>query len=105
MLGWALLWKITRFLSVEPLLEDIGEVNLHGIHWVIVGGESGNKARLMERDWVDNVYRQCCKLDIPFFFKQWGTWGGDKIKRNKKTNGRTYRGKTWNFMPQLQISS
>ncbi|MFZ0798084.1 MAG: phage Gp37/Gp68 family protein, partial [Terriglobales bacterium] len=61
-----------RFLSVEPLLEDLGSLDLSGIHWVIVGGESGFGARVMKREWVISVRRQCRKQDVPFFFKQWG---------------------------------
>lgn len=63
-----------RFLSIEPLLEDLGEVDLTGIHWVIVGGESGNKARPMNPDWVRSIRDQCLAADVAFFFKQWGTW-------------------------------
>ncbi|NLY21508.1 MAG: phage Gp37/Gp68 family protein, partial [Tissierellia bacterium] len=76
------------FLSVEPLLEDLGEMNLTNIDWVIVGGESGPKARPMDKEWVLNIKQQCDDKDIAFFFKQWGTWGADKIKRNKKLNGK-----------------
>ena len=90
---------MVRFLSVEPLLEDLGKPDLRGIHWVIVGGESGSKARPMQRLWVDGVKRQCDKYGVPFFFKQWGTWGPDGQKRSKKTNGRTYRGRVWDAMP------
>ncbi len=90
---------MVRFLSVEPLLEDLGKPDLRGIHWVIVGGESGSKARPMQRQWVDGVKRQCDKYDVPFFFKQWGTWGPDGQKRSKKTNGRTYKGRLWDAMP------
>ena len=75
------------FLSVEPLLEDLGKIDLTNIDWVIVGGESGNKARPMEKEWVLNIKRQCEEKDVAFFFKQWGTWGADKVKRNKKING------------------
>ena len=73
-----------KFLSVEPLLEDLGRVNLEGIHWVIVGGESGHKARPMKVEWALNVKRCCQEQDVAFFFKQWGTWGMDGIKRSKK---------------------
>lgn len=90
---------MVRFLSVEPLLEDLGKPDLRGIHWVIVGGESGSKARPMQRLWVDGVKRQCDKYGVPFFFKQWGTWGPDGQKRSKKTNGRTYKGQVWDAMP------
>jgi protein gp37 len=77
-----------RFLSVEPLLEDIGEVDLDGIHWVIVGGESGPGARPMEKPWVVNVRNQCKRAKVPFFFKQWG--GVRKKKTGRTLDGRTY---------------
>lgn len=91
-----------RFLSIEPLLEDLGKLNLKGIHWVIVGGESGPKARPMQIDWVTSIQRQCELENIAFFFKQWGGWGADGKKRNKKANGRKLNGKTWDSLPQLQ---
>jgi protein gp37 len=72
-----------RFLSIEPLLEDVGELNLDGIHWVIVGGESGAFARPMKQEWVVNIQRQCAAQGAAFFFKQWGSWGADGQKRNK----------------------
>ena len=89
----------TRFLSVEPLLEDVGELNLTDIHWVIVGGESGHKSRPMKPDWALNVLRQCQEQGVPFFFKQWGQFGEDGVKRNKKANGRLLMGREWNEMP------
>jgi protein gp37 len=61
-----------RFLSVEPLLEDLGDLNLEGIDWVIVGGESGHGARPMEAAWVENIKLQCKAARVAFFFKQWG---------------------------------
>ncbi|MCH5373837.1 MAG: phage Gp37/Gp68 family protein, partial [Planctomycetes bacterium] len=73
-----------RFLSVEPLLEDLGAMDLSAIHWVIVGGESGPKARRMDPAWVDNIKRQCDAAGAAFFFKQWGGWGADGQKRSKK---------------------
>lgn len=88
-----------RFLSVEPLLEDIGDVNLNGIHWVIVGGESGFGARPMRPEWVDSVRHQCEEQGVAFFFKQWGGWGADGIKRHKKANGRIFKGRTWDELP------
>ena len=88
-----------RFLSVEPLLEDIGKIKLRGIHWVIVGGESGKGARPMQAAWVDGVRKQCTAAKVRFFFKQWGAWGPDGIRRNKKANGREYKGKHWDQMP------
>jgi len=90
-----------KFLSVEPLLEDIGEIDLTGIHWVIVGGESGAKARPMKEEWALNVKRQCEEQDVAFFFKQWGTWGADGVKRSKKSNGRILEGSEWNEYPEL----
>ena len=78
----------TRFLSVEPLLQDLGPINLDGIHWVIVGGESGPGARAMQSEWVENVRKQCSKSCVPFFFKQWG--GVQKKKAGRILNGRTY---------------
>ncbi len=91
-----------RFLSVEPLLEDLGAIDLEGIQWVIVGGESGHKARPMRKEWVHSVKRQCDEAEVAFFFKQWGTWSVDGQKRSKKANGRSYRGKVWDNMPRRQ---
>ncbi len=88
-----------RFLSVEPLLEDLGPVNLADIHWVIVGGESGHRARPMQPHWVDNIRIQCEESGVSFFFKQWGGWGADGKKRAKKKNGRLLNGRTWDQMP------
>lgn len=93
-----------RFLSIEPLLEDLGKVDFTNIDWVIVGGESGNRARIMDQKWVVNIKNQCEMQDVPFFFKQWGTWGADKVKRHKKKNGRLLQGRTWDAMPQLVLS-
>jgi len=80
-----------RFVSFEPLIGSIGEVNLTGIHWAIVGGESGRKARSIKEEWVEEIFNQCRKYNIAFFFKQWGTWGPDKVKRTKKANGRLFK--------------
>jgi len=88
-----------RFLSVEPLLEDLGNISLKNIHWVIVGGESGRKAREMQPEWVENVRIQCQSENVAFFFKQWGGWGADGVKRSKKANGREFKGRTWDEMP------
>jgi protein gp37 len=90
-----------RFLSVEPLLEHLGAINLSGIHWVIVGGESGPRARPMSPDWVEDVHRQCDQQSVHFFFKQWGRWGADGKRRSKKANGRQFKGKEWDEMPNL----
>ena len=88
------------FLSVEPLLEDLGAVNLKNIDWLIVGGESGNRARPMDKEWVVNIKQQCEENGVAFFFKQWGTWGADKVKRNKKVNGKEIDGKVIQQYPQ-----
>jgi protein gp37 len=77
-----------RFLSVEPLLEDLGPLQLDGINWVIVGGESGAGARPLELDWVTSIQRQCRRDRIPFFFKQWG--GVRKSENGRSLDGRTY---------------
>ena len=90
-----------RFLSVEPLLEDLGSLDLRGIHWVIVGGESGAGARPMEESWVLSIRDQCGEQGVAFFFKQWGGWGADGKRRSKKANGRLLQGRTWDDMPAL----
>jgi protein gp37 len=77
-----------RFLSIEPLLEDLGEIDLRGIHWVIVGGESGNGARPMKEKWIINIREQCEAVGVPFFFKQWG--GVRKSEAGRILDGRTY---------------
>lgn len=88
-----------KFLSCEPLIEDLGEINLTGIDWVIVGGESGPKARPMKPEWVVNIKQQVEQQDAAFFFKQWGTWGSDGIKRNKHANGKLLLGEIVQQMP------
>lgn len=88
-----------RFLSCEPLLEDLGELDLTSIDWVIVGGESGSKARSMKEDWVLSIKEQAEKQGAAFFFKQWGTWGSDGVKRNKKANGKLLQGQIYHEMP------
>ncbi|HEY2346386.1 MAG TPA: phage Gp37/Gp68 family protein [Xanthomonadaceae bacterium] len=88
-----------RFLSCEPLLEDLGELDLAGIHWVIVGGESGPKARPMRPEWARAIRAQCDEQGATFFFKQWGGWGADGKRRSKKANGRELDGQQWNGMP------
>lgn len=89
----------TRFLSVEPLLEDLGDLNLAGISWVIVGGESGHGARPMKADWVRRVQQSCEEQGVHFFFKQWGAHGADGLRRSKKANGRELDGMTFDAMP------
>lgn len=77
-----------RFLSIEPLLEDLGDIDLTGIHWAIVGGESGANARPMEESWALRILAQCKEQGVPFFFKQWG--GIHKKLRGNMLNGRQY---------------
>jgi protein gp37 len=84
-----------RFISFEPLIGPIGRVNLAGIHWAIVGGESGPKARPMSADWVEEIRSQCKDQQVTFFFKQWGG-------TNKKATGRKYRGRTWDSFPIVE---
>ena len=81
-----------KFLSLEPLLSDMPNINLKGIDWVIVGGESGPKARPMLKEWVIDIKNQCDNYNIPFFFKQWGGV-------QKKKNGRELNGKIYSNMP------
>ena len=90
-----------HFLSCEPLLEDLGTLDLSNIQWIIVGGESGPKARPMKEEWVLKILKQARLLQIPFFFKQWGTWGQDGIKRNKKVNGKKLQGETIQELPKF----
>lgn len=86
-----------KFLSIEPLLGPLGSVDLTGIDWVIVGGESGVGARPMREDWVLEIRDQCLVKRVPFFFKQWGGI-------NKKRNGRLLQGQTWDEMPLAATS-
>lgn len=81
-----------KFLSLEPLLSAIPEMNLDNIDWVIVGGESGPGARVMEKEWVLDIKEQCLTQEVPFFFKQWGGV-------NKKKNGRLLLNRTWDGLP------
>lgn len=88
-----------RFISFEPLIGPVGSVDLSGIHWAIVGGESGRAARPIKEEWIDEIHNECLLQQTAFFFKQWGTWGKDNKRRSKKANGRVYRGRTWDEMP------
>lgn len=81
-----------RFLSCEPLIAALPAMNLDGIDWVIVGGESGAHHRSIEAEWVEDIQQQCGDADVPFFFKQWGG-------RTPKQNGRELQGRTWDAMP------
>ena len=83
-----------KFLSCEPLIGPLPNLNLFGIDWVIVGGESGPKSRPMKEYWVLDILEQCRAADVKFFFKQWGG-------RNKKEAGRLLLNQTWDEMPQV----
>ena len=85
-----------KFLSLEPLLGPLKDLNLYDIDWVIVGGESGPKARPMKKKWVKSILKQCRENDVDFFFKQWGGV-------NKHVTGRTLNGRIYDEMPQRQI--
>ncbi len=87
-----------KFLSLEPLLGPLPDLNFEGIDWVIVGGESGPKARPMDEEWVLDIRGQCQDADVSFFFKQWGG-------RNKKKAGRVLDGRTWDAMPMIQAAA
>ena len=91
-----------RFLSCEPLLSDLGNMVMHNIDWVICGGESGNQARPMRKEWVLNLKRQCDEQGVPFLFKQWGTYGEDGVKRNAKANGCTIDGRIYQAWPTIK---
>jgi protein gp37 len=105
-----------RFLSIEPLLEDLGKIDLAGIHWVIVGGESGFGARPVKQEWINSILRQCRKAGVPFFFKQWG--GVQKKKAGRPLMARSTTNihhsilprclhilKDWNARKPFEVSS
>lgn len=85
-----------RFISFEPLIGGVGRINLSGIQWAIVGGESGPNARPMKDSWVDTIEKECRRQGVAFFFKQWGG-------ANKKATGRKYRGRTWDEFPEVPL--
>jgi protein gp37 len=87
-----------RFVSFEPLLGPIVAPNLDGIHWAIVGGESGPRARPMEAWWVEQLYEACERQRVAFFFKQWGG-------KRKKNTGRIFKERTWNDYPVVSLSA
>ena len=90
-----------RFLSCEPLLGEL-QLDLHGIHWVIAGGESGPGARPMQPDWVRGVRDQCAVADVPFFFKQWGAHDESGRRVGKKRAGRSLDARIWDRVPEVQ---
>ncbi len=85
-----------KFLSLEPLIGPLPNLNLEKIDWVIVGGESGHKPRPMDADWVIDIQEQCNKNEVAFFFKQWGG-------KNKKASGRMLNGRTYDEMPEIEL--
>ncbi|SMQ70297.1 protein gp37 [Devosia lucknowensis] len=87
---------VVRFVSFEPLIGSVAAAQLSGIHWAIVGGESGPQARPMESEWVDEIHELCIMSRTAFFFKQWGG-------TNKKATGRVYRRRTWDELPHLSM--
>lgn len=91
-----------RFLSCEPLLEDLGTLELRDIDWIIVGGESGRQARPMKEEWALNIKEQVDAAGKAFFFKQWGTWGSDGVKRDKHKNGKKLLGEVCQKMPEVK---
>ena len=95
-----------RFLSIEPLLGPmkLNETNYQGIHWVIVGGESGPGARPMNPEWARGIREQCKRYAVAFFFKQWGAFNEEGERVGKKSSGRVLDGKTWNQMPETVMA-
>lgn len=85
-----------RFLSLEPLLGPLGRLNLRGIHWIIVGGESGPNYRELKEEWVKEIKQQCVEKNVAFFFKQWGGF-------TPKANGNFLEGKVWDDYPVLEV--
>lgn len=85
-----------RFISFEPLIGSVAGCDLTGIHWAIVGGESGPRSRPMQPEWVEEIRLRCLVSETAFFFKQWGG-------KNKKATGRTYQGRTWDELPACRI--
>lgn len=90
---------VVRFISAEPLLEDLGRINLDGLEWVIIGGESGPKARRMKPEWARHLRDQSIEANIPVFFKQWGEFDAHGERVGKKKAGRVLDGREWNEMP------
>lgn len=108
-----------KWLSIEPLLEDLGRINLDGIDWVVVGGESGANARPVKVDWVVSIKDQCAASGVPFFFKQWGNWtpaerpcggrvhawpdGSVSVRKSKKQAGRTLQGEVFDASLNVEL--
>lgn len=90
-----------KFVSCEPLLGNMPDIDLSGIDWVIAGGESGTRARKTPIEWFRNLRDRCVETNTPFFFKQWGAWGEDDVKRSKYANGSLLDGVEWKQMPKM----
>ena len=90
-----------KFLSCEPLLDNMQDINLQGIDWVITGGESGSRARRTDPDWFRSLRDACLRRDVPFFFKQWGAWGEDGVRRSKYANGSLLDDTEWKQYPRI----
>ena len=90
-----------RFFSVEPLLEDVGEMDLSVTAGPSSAANPGPKARPMKAEWVETIKEQCERDGVAFFFKQWGGWGADGKKRPKRNNGHLFAGRTWDEMPNM----
>lgn len=88
-----------RMVNMEPLLEDLGELDLSGVDWVMVGGETGPAARPMRREWVMGVRDQAVAAGVPFCFSKWGEWGPDGVRRSRRENGRLLEGRVWDERP------
>jgi protein gp37 len=86
-----------KFLSLEPLIGDVGQLNLSGIRWAIAGGESGPGSRFMNAEWVRSIRDQCINQRVAFHFKQWGGV-------NKKATGRVLDGRTWDELPTMAVA-
>ena len=89
-----------RFVSAEPLLGNMSDIDLGGIHWVITGGETGSRARRSDPCWFRFLRDRCLAYEVPFFFKAWGAWGEDGIKRGKEANGHLLDGQEWLEYPK-----
>ena len=94
---------LTKIVSMEPLLEDLGRVDLTGFDWIVVSGGSGPNVRPLQKSWVERVQRQAARAHVPFYFKQWGAFGSDGIRRSTKDNGRLLNGQTHNGYPITTI--
>ncbi|QCE35798.1 phage Gp37/Gp68 family protein [Acetobacteraceae bacterium] len=88
-----------RFISFEPLIGDVGKINLKEIDFIYVGGESGLRARPMQHEWIEHIFQTARRDGTGFSFHQWGAYGEDGIKRSRKENGNLFKGKTWHEIP------